>query len=166
MQTSSYCPGAKWTVVQPEAPGTTPWPASVPLGLDASPRRPASWVVAAPPGGGGPRGGEYGRGRRNRAGVGLRPRVGRNETETGGKGAGGRRQVVGKRGSFGQGPRGHQRQGGGLRPCNRNGAVELAAADNTNAVHTQNLLLCKNYRAERLWQKREYLRLFDGMAWT
>ena len=55
------------------------------------------------------------------------------------------RHVVEDEGILGQQGSDHQRQGRILRARNRDGAVELAAADNTNAVHATPPLLRTNY---------------------
>src|SRR4030088_3578981 len=52
------------------------------------------------------------------------------------------RHVVEDQRFLGQQARDHQRQRGILRARDRNGAVELAAADNTNAVH---IISCPDY---------------------
>ncbi len=59
------------------------------------------------------------------------------------------RHVVEDQGLLGQQRRDHQGQCGILRAGDRNGAIELAAADDANAIHAEpRLLLCIKYRAK------------------
>ena len=58
------------------------------------------------------------------------------------------RHVVEDQGFLGQQARDHQGQRGILRARDRNGAIELAAADDANAIHADpRILLCTKYRA-------------------
>jgi len=58
------------------------------------------------------------------------------------------RNVVEDQRLFGQEARDHQRQRRIFRTRDGNGAVELVAADDANAIHAENLfLLCARYRA-------------------
>jgi hypothetical protein len=74
------------------------------------------------------------------------------------------RHVVEDQSFFRQQCGNHQRQRRVLRPRNRNGTMELAAADNTNAVHAKTPLLCTTIEGTYPPEKQGYLRRFDGVG--